>query len=48
MAYTQIKITVKQPSPKLEAFVRELGVKKNEHLKEVMSQPNVTEKIHVK
>lgn len=32
MAYTRIDITVKQPSKKLEAFVREMGGRKNVHL----------------
>lgn len=32
MAYKRIDITVKQPPKELEAFVREMGVRKNEHL----------------
>lgn len=31
MAYTRIDITVRKPSKELEAFVREMGIRKNEH-----------------
>ena len=41
MAYTQINIIVKSPSKKLEAFVRELGVKKNERQEELRSGKDI-------
>ena len=48
MAYTQINVTTKKPSKKLEAFVRDLGIKKNEHRKEILSRINSAQKVEVK
>ena len=48
MAYTRIDITVKQPSKKLEAFVREMGVKKNEHLETLRDRKETEREIKVK
>lgn len=48
MAYTRIDITVKQPSKKLEAFVREMGVKKNEHLETLRDSKETEREIKVK
>lgn len=48
MAYTQINVTIKKPSKKLEAFVRELGIKKDEHRKEIMSRIQSARKVEVK
>ena len=48
MADAQIHVTIKKPSKNLEAFVRELGLKKEEHRKEVQSRIQSAEKIEVK
>ena len=48
MAYTQININIKKPTKTFETFVRELGEKKNEYRKEILSRLNSAKKIEVK
>lgn len=48
MSYAQIHITVKQPSRKMEAVIKEMGVKKNDRQKDLRAGREEGEKIQVK
>ena len=48
MAYNRIDITVKQPSKELEAFVRDVGVKKHDRLEALRERKDIEKEIKVK
>lgn len=47
MAYSQIRITIKKPSKELEAFMKDLGVKKNERLEALRNSNDMEQEIRV-
>ena len=48
MAYNRIEITVKKPSKELEAFVRDIGVQKEERKKKLRELSGTEREIKVK
>ena len=48
MAYAQVNINVKNPSKKMEDFIREIGVKKHQRLEDLRERKIEDKEVKVK